>query len=850
MGWGVIVAHIFISYATPDRAIADEVSNWLRAAGHELFLDHDLRDGISPGEDWKQRLYRELRQVDAVIGVVTKSFVASKWCFAELGIADARGCRLIPLRAEAGVVHPLMQELQYVDYHADPQQARTRALQTVRLLDDGGGTWREGDNPFPGLVPFTAVLSQVFFGRAAEAREVGNRLRAMGGTGGMLAIVGPSGCGKSSLLNAAVAPLLGSDPAWLMVPTLVPGTDPLPELARTLAATAHRLELGWSANDVRGRLDAGTDGLRRVADDLLAARPGTQQRRLLVMIDQAEELFTRTTPAARQRFAQLLRDAVAGPVHVVAAMRSEFLDDLRTLPALAGMPIEAYVLAPLDREMLRDVIEGPAKVARLRLDAGLAAALVADTDSGEALPLLAFTLRQLADGLAAGGTVSLSRYRDLGGVQGALARHADAALTEAVRTSGLTDRDILAGLTRLVTIDDTGRRGRRRIRFTGLAEPLRVAVQVFVERRLLLSDTDDEGQVWLTVAHEALLTGWRPLDTAIADVIAALRTARAVEQAAAEWNSADRPEHYLWDDKRLTTALATLGMADDDGSRNSATPPTVELDDQARAFLDATARRVHAAKERERRRRTRTIAALSTLLLLVTTASIVAFHQRSTAQTQRDTAIVNQVTAEADRLRSTDVSLAAQLDLTAYRMRPETQDLYTALFTDANAALSTPLTGHTDTVWAVVPSPDGHTLASADGTVRLWNVTDPAHPTPVGPPLIGHTNTVHAVVFSPDGHTLASGGDETVRLWNVTDPAHPAPLGQPLIGHTELVLSVAFSPDGHTLASGGQDQTVRLWGMNVDHAIQWICATTTNTLTPEKWKRYVSPDLPYRPPCP
>ncbi|MGH3974707.1 MAG: hypothetical protein ACRDS9_15460 [Pseudonocardiaceae bacterium] len=84
----------------------------------------------------------------------------------------------------------------------------------MRLLEDGGGAWRESDNPFPGLEPFTAALSRVFFGRAAEAREVGKRVRAMGGTGGMLAIVGPSGCGKSSLLNAAVVPLLGSDPGW------------------------------------------------------------------------------------------------------------------------------------------------------------------------------------------------------------------------------------------------------------------------------------------------------------------------------------------------------------------------------------------------------------------------------------------------------------------------------------------------------------------------------------------------------------------------------------------------------------------------------------------------------------
>jgi hypothetical protein len=34
--------------------------------------------------------------------------------------------------------------------------------------------------------------------------------------------------------------------------------------------------------------------------------------------------------------------------------------NLRTLPALAGRRIEAHVLAPLAREMLRDVIEQPA----------------------------------------------------------------------------------------------------------------------------------------------------------------------------------------------------------------------------------------------------------------------------------------------------------------------------------------------------------------------------------------------------------------------------------------------------------------------------------------------------------
>ena len=117
------MAHVFVSYATADRAVADEVVGWLRAAGHKTFLAHHPCDGIAVGEDWKRRLYRELREVDAVIGVVTSSFVVSHWCAAEVGIADALGCRLMPLRVEATTVHPLIRNLQHADYQADPGQA-------------------------------------------------------------------------------------------------------------------------------------------------------------------------------------------------------------------------------------------------------------------------------------------------------------------------------------------------------------------------------------------------------------------------------------------------------------------------------------------------------------------------------------------------------------------------------------------------------------------------------------------------------------------------------------------------------------------------------------------------------
>jgi hypothetical protein len=68
--------------ATPDLSVAREVVGRLRADGHDVFLDRDAETDIRAGEQWRQRLYDELRRVDAVISVVTSASAASMWCAA------------------------------------------------------------------------------------------------------------------------------------------------------------------------------------------------------------------------------------------------------------------------------------------------------------------------------------------------------------------------------------------------------------------------------------------------------------------------------------------------------------------------------------------------------------------------------------------------------------------------------------------------------------------------------------------------------------------------------------------------------------------------------------------------
>ena len=810
------MANVFVSHAGEDLRVAAEVREWLVADGHRVFLDRDLRDGIAVGEEWEKRLHERLRWADAVVCVVTEAYVKSAWCAAEVGIARSRGSRLLPLHAEAGVEHPLLTSVQHADLAPDPAAARQALAAALGRVDRTGGLgWVDGRSPFPGLRAFEADLHQAFFGRDEDVEALAGLLRspAEWADNALLLVVGPSGCGKSSLVRAGLLPRMADEPGVWTVAAFTPGVDPRAALARELAAAGGRDLAGIRDDLERGRVV-------EVVDDLLQAKHG---RRLLVVIDQFEELLTQTPPEHLALFAALLRTALGGLVDVVATLRPEFLDRLLLDPDLGSLPVRTHVLRPLRRETLRTVVEGPARLAGIEVSDDLVARLVEDTDSGEALPLLAFTLARLAEGVGVGGELSTARYDALDGVRGALIRQADAALAEAIAAGGRGRDDVLAGLLRVVTVDEQDHPTRWHVKRADLPEPVVAELDAFVARRLLTIDTVD-GEAVIGASHEMFFTAWPPLAEAITKTSSALRARRSVEEAATGWRAADRSTEALWERGRLNAAITATGVR---VRGRAVVDGLVDLSPDARDFLVASVRH-------DRSRRRRIVVATSALLVLALVAGLVAFVQRRSAAEQEARAreqaslvATRQLVAKAEAALDSDPRTAVRLSVAAHRIHPDAETYASVQSALATTPYAGQLIGLTSQVNSLAYSSNGRYLAvgHVSGAILLWDLADPLRPRRVGEPFIAFDHPVTVAFAAKDSRLVTAGSGGEVVVWDLTDPARPARTGTPVVGQKETTGESWFSPDGTFLATSRKDVPgIQLWDVTDPAVIRPIGA--------------------------
>lgn len=415
-------------------------------------------------------------------------------------------------------------------------------------------------NPYRGLLPFEAEHRALFFGRRSEIGTLVERLR----TEACVLLAAESGVGKSSLCRAGVLPLvsegaLGARRTY-KIAVLVPGARPLSALAGALATT-----LRLSEPELAELLRSDPAGFGRSLHQLLVRTHG-ERGGLLIFIDQMEELVTLASPEEARIVGEALGSLLAKlpGLRLLLTARSDFLGRIATVPGIGeAVTRTLYILRPLGAEKIREAIVGPAHAKGVLFESqALVTGLVESTANTDgALPLLQFTLAELWEARD-GKCITATALKAIGGVTGALARHADHVL------GGLPDAQREAArriLLALVTLEGTRAR-RTEAEVVGGEPAARVALETLVKGRLLVARDTPEGAAY-EVAHEALIKGWDTLRRWLEEFAESRAARQRLEAAAAEWRRLGRVKEALWGGRQL--AEATILDAVDIGPREA-----------------------------------------------------------------------------------------------------------------------------------------------------------------------------------------------------------------------------------------------------------------------------------------
>ncbi|CAN5394177.1 adenylate/guanylate cyclase domain-containing protein [soil metagenome] len=714
-------------------------------------------------------------------------------------------------------------------------------------------------SPFRGLDAFDFDHAGLFFGRARAIATCTERLEQLAAGGkAFLLIYGMSGSGKSSLLRAGVLPALTKPEAvagialWRRclirpseasnpVASLVAGLlreDALPEMGQK-KSPAELMDLFLTTPD---RAPA---QIRQALGKAATAAGVAQSRaRLVLAVDQLEELFTTVTePTAREDLVRLLTIlAGSGFVWVIGTIRGDFFHRCSEVPGFSLLKdgLSSYELLPPTGAEIAQIIREPARAAgqqfeedpdQGRLDDVLQAAAMADPGS---LPLLEFTLDALYEAGHQRRLLTFAAYRALGGLEGAIARRAD----EVVDALPNDIQDALPGVLRALT---TVRLGDEAIAASPalLADvadtPAKSAlVDALISARLFVSDESAEGHAIVRVAHEALLTRWPRARDIVNANRSFFETRARLQTDARRWQSDSwNPELLLPPGKRLAEGEELLlshrkelgdQIASYIGASYSAQNERVEKERQAerrlieaaqatkRERLEREAERL--AGEAERRdlaaaaatrlaRRTR-YAALVALVLAVLAGigAFVGFKGQGEARRQAELAGLSATQAkEAEKL-----AIAAGETAVAARDQALRNQSLSLAFLSQQIAAAGDTEAATLLALEALPknmdAPDRPYLVEAEGA--LYNALLVHRQTAI----FRHDGRITDAKFDAAGERIVtSSDDKTARIWNAKDGSEIAILK----GHQDVVERAIFSPDGDRVMTAARDGTARIW---------------------------------------
>ncbi|MEH2439677.1 nSTAND1 domain-containing NTPase [Nostoc sp.] len=656
------------------------------------------------------------------------------------------------------------------------------------------------ENPYRGLDAFESEQAQYFCGRDEAVRTLVSRLAESR----FLAIIGYSGSGKSSLVKAGVLPQLKSDrlpgsSKWKII-SFTPGEHPYGKLV-----------------------------------DILVGQQQQNQPHIL-FIDQFEEIFTLCQDdEERKSFIRLVAEEVKTierQTRIILTIRGDFLkrcnDYLEIITLINSVPPTTFIVPPMSFAELEEAIAKPAKLHGVNFEHGLVSQITNDvvTRPG-ALPILQYALKELwrvciEEPELPQQLLTRKAYEEIGAVKGALDKRAT-ILYQNLPT--LEDQAFARSLfMELVHLGETGEVTRRRATWKKLEaiadspQQLQRVVESLAGSggRLIITDKDT-----VEVAHEALLSEWKLLNTWIAENLENIRLSRSLEEDCQEWI-----ERFNQSDDALL-AGAKLAVISEWFDRNQPKLPPLESeflrkslqrrDRQNQAELEQAKKLQQQAEAKAKAESQRTRFAIASATLIVLSLGLGFFAWRLRTENKVKDAIASTALTSTPKLLL-DAGSQLEAVIESVKALKQLQDIGVENTNTINkfklvidgVQERNRLEGHTDSVTSVSVSPKDSLIVSGskDTTVRLWKLDG----TPVKTPApMKHDTPVRSVHFSPDGKYIVSGGDDKIiKLWKkdgtFIDSAKEDENG---------ILFVNFSPDSKTIISTSYNGTVTLW--NIDN---------------------------------
>jgi|GEM_PF-816095 len=696
-----------------------------------------------------------------------------------------------------------------------------------------------GPCPYPGLDYFGPDDAARFFGRDAAI----DRLTTAVSRQSFTALAGASGSGKSSVVLAGLAPRLHGLGGWRFSRFRIGNElehNPFLALARALAPlftpSTDDLDRLTETRRLATLLQSGELALR----DVFAASRGRDKGSCILLIaDQFEETFTLVEDETlRHRFIDVLLAGFPDParssspdVSLILTMRADFYGRALLYRPLADA-LQGHVenLGPMSRDELRLAIETPAKNEKVSFESGLVETLLHDVESKPgSLPLLQFALREMW-GRQERRKIARNSYDAIGGVQGALARRAEAIFAE--MTENGANARIEAYFQRLFTRLVTPGEGQEDTRRIAERRELGDEVWSLAQRlageanRLIVTSVSGPTQETAELVHEALIHNWPTLAGWISRDRAFLFWLRQIKPNLELWLADEADDGALLRGGMLAQARDWFARRGDDLSPEERRYVEASLalrqweDEQREAAREAEIAHERELAEaagrlaREQGRRAK-IAAVGVVVAFL----LAAFGGWKTLEANRsaELAQAGHLAGQARRadLEATsadEVERAAALALESIAKSdgkgtalPEADAIEAARSTLSRLPLVVLLQG--SRVSSMAWLPDGR-LASGgdDGTIKLW----PKDGT--GAPIaLFQGSRVSSMAWLPDGR-LASGGDDgKVKLWpkdGSDKPEKTLSLGSP-------ILSMLLLPNGGLVCAGNNHTgTIKLWPKN------------------------------------